>query len=359
GSLPSYWLSRLGSHKINIQTLPLSLKNMKPNLRELFKTVQRLRAFDVVLVHHHVDPFLMWLISKTLSHKAVWYSGEPLRAIWENYVSGQSYKINKKIVLNTVEKLYGTPFTVPLRLFYTPIVYIMRALDLDSVRSLKMVIANSHFTKKVITHLYNTKNVHVVYPGVEHDFLPKKKPSKPSKSKLILSVGAIIPMKNHMRLIDALKIVQKRHPNISAVIVGEGLLRENLLRASSDLRNFHILAKVTDNELMKLYSSSRFLVHVAIAEPFGLTPLEAALHGRPSIVSRIGGTGETVIHNKTGLLVDPYDIHEIAEAIEALLQDDELVNEMGLEARRRVLSNFTIERSAKLLLDTLEKAGKG
>ncbi|MEM1658470.1 MAG: glycosyltransferase family 4 protein [Candidatus Jordarchaeales archaeon] len=353
GLLPSYWLSRLESHKINIQTLPLLFKNMKPNLHKSYKTIQRLKAFDIVLIHHHVDPSLLWFISKTLDHKAVWYSGEPLRAIWEDYVSGQSYDINKETVLSTCETLYGASFRVLLELFYKPIVYMARTLDLNSIHSFKMVIANSYFTKRVITRLYGAKNVHVVYPGIEYNFFHEKEQIEPGKSKLILSVGAIIPIKNHLRLIEALKIVQKNHPDIRAVIVGDGPLKRNLLSASSGLKNFHILTKVTDDELMKLYSCSRFLVHVAIAEPFGLTPLEAALHGRPSIVSCIGGTSESIIHNKTGLLVDPYNVHEIAEAMEILLQDDELVNEMGLAARRRVLSNFTIEQSAKLLLDTL------
>jgi len=65
-----------------------------------------------------------------------------------------------------------------------------------------------------------------------------------------------------------------------------------------------------------------------------LVPVEAALFGKPSIVSDLGGTRETVIDGETGLRVDPYDPEQIADAMKCLIGDEGLTREMGKRARK-------------------------
>ncbi len=87
-------------------------------------------------------------------------------------------------------------------------------------------------------------------------------------------------------------------------------------------------------------------------EPFGLVNIEAMSTGLPVISTQVGGIPEIVVNGKTGFLVPPNDTHALVEAIETLLDDDQLRITMGREGRRRVERSFTwknhIEKLIKL-----------
>jgi alpha-1,3/alpha-1,6-mannosyltransferase len=96
-------------------------------------------------------------------------------------------------------------------------------------------------------------------------------------------------------------------------------------------------------------------LHPAIYEPFGLTPIEAALFSKPSIVTNRGGPCETVRDGETGFVTDPMERKNISKLMHLLLFDDELRLEMGRKARDFVQERFSIERSTKDLLGIIEQ----
>jgi len=81
-------------------------------------------------------------------------------------------------------------------------------------------------------------------------------------------------------------------------------------------------------------------VSTAIAEPFGLTYLEAMAVGKPIVAVRSGGTPEVVPHGTCGLLVQSGDINEMTEAIARLLNDPPLRARFAVNGQRRVRSCF-------------------
>ena len=78
----------------------------------------------------------------------------------------------------------------------------------------------------------------------------------------------------------------------------------------------------------------------ADVEGFGIVFLEAALCGKPSVGSRSGGIPEAIEHGKTGILVDPENVDEIARELIRLLKDNDLRIKMGEAAKERVLKHF-------------------
>jgi glycosyltransferase involved in cell wall biosynthesis len=96
-------------------------------------------------------------------------------------------------------------------------------------------------------------------------------------------------------------------------------------------------------------------LHPAIYEPFGLTPLEAALFSKPSIVTNRGGPCETVLDGETGFVTDPLERGNISKLMHLLLFDDELRLNMGRRARNFVRDRFSIEKSSKDLLAVVEQ----
>jgi glycosyltransferase involved in cell wall biosynthesis len=80
------------------------------------------------------------------------------------------------------------------------------------------------------------------------------------------------------------------------------------------------------------------LVPSTWAEPFGIVALEAMYMGKPLIAARSGGLTDIVAENETGLFVPPGDIQALRAAIQALLDDPALREQMGVQARQRVKS---------------------
>src|SRR5438552_17913887 len=108
-------------------------------------------------------------------------------------------------------------------------------------------------------------------------------------------------------------------------IVGDGQERSNLKDQAQKLgveTEFDPL--VTGETLCRLYEGSLFVVVPSLSEPFGMTALEAALAGKPSIVTDLGGTKEFVLDQQTGFVVNPRRTEGLVSAMETLLYDKDL-----------------------------------
>jgi len=358
GPIPEDWRKRASS-ETQMRPLPLGLPKSARNIREIKETIDMLRSFDIVLVSHVICPFLAYYLSKNLKSKLVWYCGEPLRALWEDYISGTSYKSLKCTVKPTSNAFYGKTYSSIFlsETLYNLSIKTLRTLDTKTAMSYQKIIANSYFTKETINRVYNLdQNVSVVHPGIEPKHCIHVNIQEPRLHNYILAVGALIPMKNHINLLKAFSYLPSQYRStLKLLIIGHGPLKpliQSTIRKMG-LRNVIIKANVEENELLGYYKGCRFVAHLALYEPFGLVPLEAADFGKTSLVSSIGGTSEFVINGKTGMLVNPLDPEAIANTMMYLIENDGVAHEMGLRARRMVLRRFTIERSSQKIAEIL------
>lgn len=139
----------------------------------------------------------------------------------------------------------------------------------------------------------------------------------------ILCVSRLLPYKNVDRVVDAFA----KLPAERLVVAGTGPCAARL--GSIAGRNVKLLGEVDDGALRWLYSECRGLV-AASYEDFGLTPLEAAVHGKPSAVLRWGGFLDTIREGKTGVFFDEPEPAKIADAVRELLKiqwDQALITE--------------------------------
>ena len=114
-----------------------------------------------------------------------------------------------------------------------------------------------------------------------------------------LVVSRLLPYKNVDVVVDAVRGTDHR-----LVVVGAGPGRDALLATMP--ANVRLLSDLTDAQLRWVYAHSRLLVAPSI-EDYGLSPLEAAVFGRPSLTLRAGGYLDTVREGVTGLHVDAPD----------------------------------------------------
>jgi glycosyltransferase involved in cell wall biosynthesis len=86
---------------------------------------------------------------------------------------------------------------------------------------------------------------------------------------------------------------------------------------------------------------------VSAYEAFGLVLAEAMLHKVPVIATKVGGMQYIVDNDKTGFLVEKYDIDAIENKLELLCLDDNLRKEMGENGFKKALIHYTEERYVK------------
>jgi phosphatidylinositol alpha-1,6-mannosyltransferase len=120
---------------------------------------------------------------------------------------------------------------------------------------------------------------------------------------------------------------------------------------------------IPDSQLPEVYASSDIYVmasrqipdRVDLVEGFGISFLEASASGIPVVAGRSGGVADAVRDGETGLLVDPDDPEEIAQAIKMLLTDTELAHQLGKCGRIWTETHMNWEQWAERLLEAVKK----
>ena len=126
-----------------------------------------------------------------------------------------------------------------------------------------------------------------------------------------LCISRLLPYKNVGAVIEA----YANEPHRRLVVVGRGPMGAELRAAAPD--NVRLMEDITDGEIAWLYRQSRALIAIS-HEDFGLTPLEAASFGKPSIVLRWGGYMETMVEHVTALFVEEPSAAHLRDALAQL-----------------------------------------
>jgi len=172
------------------------------------------------------------------------------------------------------------------------------------------------------------------------------------RGRFILYAGNIKPHKNLERLVTAFGILKQTpgHEDVKLLIIGDevntyGGLRRSVEAAGvrQDVRFFGF---VPERTLAALYRLADAFAFPSLYEGFGLPPLEAMACGTPVVTSRISSLPEVV--GDAALLVDPYDVEDIAAGLERVLGDEALRATLIARGRLRV-KDFSWERSVSAI----------
>lgn len=195
-------------------------------------------------------------------------------------------------------------------------------------------IAVSQSTKKDAIRFWGLQadRVTVIYNG---PFVAPKAPREDFGSKQILIVSDISPRKNHIRLIRAFERAQElSQSRLELVVAGQTRTvipeLEHMLRDVSRRREnvrITMMGYVPDSEVLSLYAKADVFVYPSLYEGFGLPVLEAMACGCPVITSNVSSLPEVV--GDAALLVDPYNVEALAQAMLTVLEDDDLKREMS------------------------------
>ncbi len=349
----SGWRKRLANEPI--RSIPSGIPRSPHRFKHLLDFIGELKDFDRIIIHHHVEPFLAFYLSKLLGPRIIWYSGSVFELPWEETITGVDYRHISPTVKRTGREFYGKVISNLLlsNQLYGFTTATARKMDIETVRGFGKVLANSFFLSKFLFRAYGLKETPgVVYPGPDPLLEELASQNHVMEQDYMLAVGSLIPLKNVESMVRAAVDVKSS----KIVLVGDGQEMSRLKDLAAKLDVPIEFRGTLDEEadLARVYGECKFLVHLSLYEPFGLTPVEAGLFSKPSIVTNHGGPPEVIVDGVTGYIVDPRDHRFIGSKMNKLLDDGSLRREMGQRARENIVRKFTLERSTSRLLEEVE-----
>ncbi len=223
------------------------------------------------------------------------------------------------------------------------------------------IITVSNFSKKDIIEQYaiNPQKIVVAYNGGNDDFKPvsdlkanQVRQQYTNGQDYFVYVGALHARKNINRLFKAFEMFKKRSKsNAKLVVVGEKMwkLQDVALTEHSDII---FTGRLHINSLVDVVASAKSLVLVSYFEGFGIPLVEAMRCGVPVITSNVTSMPE--VCGDAGLLVDPFDVKAISQAIERLDTDEKLRKELSQKALDRA-KLFSWQKTSEIIWNEIIK----
>jgi phosphatidylinositol alpha-1,6-mannosyltransferase len=219
------------------------------------------------------------------------------------------------------------------------------------LNSVEKVIANSNYTKNLAISLgVEQSKIIVINPGVE----PAKKLNEKSLEKVesllkiktprLITVSRLDKRKNHEKIIMALRNLKQKYPDIVYICIGYGDEEENIKQLVKELNltsQVMFFKDISDDLKNALIAKSNIFVmpsviHKTSVEGFGISYIEAAQYGLPSLGGKDGGAEDAIEHNKTGLICDGNNLDEIYSSLDLMINEKKYF-ELGRNAKN--LSN--------------------
>jgi glycosyltransferase involved in cell wall biosynthesis len=177
---------------------------------------------------------------------------------------------------------------------------------------------------------------------------------------VLLTVAHLVQRKGHEAILHALAAMRDCGTDVQYLVVGkgpaEGALKELVI--SLDLSNaVRFCGYVPDADLPAYYGAADLHVMPSLCdgdvEGFGISFIEAAACGTPSIGSDSGGIPDAIVENVTGCLVPPGDAKALANCIQSLLADPASLVSLRRSARQTAIEQFSSSVFAERLTSIL------
>ena len=268
---------------------------------------------------------------------------------------------------NTVVTIHGLEFKYFPESYSLKERIILEFNTLLAVKFSKKIIVPSENTKNDLIKLYKVKSekIIVIHHGTSNVKFHVSSIKPQDKNILnILFVGRLEKRKNLVNLVEAFNIFKNKkrldNENCKLILVGkEGFGFEKIkLAINQSLYKKDIIVKgyVSEVEKEDIFQKASILVLVSFYEGFGLPILEAMSHRVPVICSQMSSLPE--IAGEAGLLVNPNDIEEIAEAFKKIICNQDIKNDM-IEKGLENVKKFSWKKCAKETMDVLHHIGNG
>ncbi len=338
---------------------------------ELLKFVRRDKVKVLRLPVHSKNPLIIFVNSIIIFFILLLYNIDIVHArsrapawscLWACFFSRKKF----------VTTFHGTyNFSNKLKFFYNSVM----------VRS-KLIIAGSNFIFSHISENYQKylnpqkKKMMVIFRGINLEYFNTRNTSIKKvneltkiwnidkKNFIILLPGRLTKWKGQVMFIEALSLLVDNHNknNFHAVILGSNQGRDVYSKKLSLLvERYRLGKKITFikscKEMPIAYELSDLVISSSIEpEAFGRVAVEAQAMNKPIIASNLGGSMETVLKGKSGLLYNSKDPKELASNINRLMETDKIsLRLMGEQGRKNVERKFNVDQMCQTTFTEYKK----
>jgi len=231
--------------------------------------------------------------------------------------------------------------------------YVRRRSELAARASLFLAV--SQFVKgRLIAQGFPEDRIVVHYIGVDTDSFQSS--AAREREPVVLFVARLVEQKGCEHLIRAMELVQRAHPEVELVVIGEGPQRKSLeAKAAACLTRYRFLGVQPPEEVRSWMRRARVFCVPSITmdsgaeEGFGIVFAEAQAAELPVVSYASGGIPEAVGHGETGFLAPEGDWQGLAAHLQTLLGSVALERSFGVAGRDRVMARFDLRSQTAML----------
>ena len=225
------------------------------------------------------------------------------------------------------------------------------------IEQTSLFLTHSDFLReKLIERGFPADRIETHYVGVEAATeapLPLEE-----REPVIFFAARLVEKKGLSFLIEAMRRVQKQHPECELVVAGSGPLAEAMKqRANAYLTKVRFIGWQTPAQIADWMRRVRIFCMPSVAaangdsEGFGMVFIEAQRVGTPVVSFAHGGIPEAVAHERSGLLAPEHDVNTLAQYLLRLYEDEALWRQYSQAAYDRTLNDFNLKTLAHRLED--------
>ncbi len=293
----------------------------------LFKTREFIKKYDIVIFSGNNCLTASFNLSKKIPK--IYYCHTPVRYVYDLLP-----------LRRAEEKSFIKRF-----LYYDLGKWMIRFVYRLGLSRMDRVVSNSKNVQNRLKKFCNTDS-EVIYPPIDvHKF------KWLGQGDYYLSFARLDPLK---RVGDIVRAFQKM-PDKKLIISSGGVDLDKIKKMAKGYHNISVLGWVEDSKLVELVGNAIACIYIPIDEDAGMTQIESMSAGKPCIVVNDGGLPESVIDNKTGIIIPKdYEIVDIIKAVEKLTPEkavdmkDDCVNraedfskEIFIEKIKSVVENYS------------------
>lgn len=273
--------------------------------------------------------------------------------LWSPANSGPVIVSNQIVTIHDLTPLEHPEWFVPAYSLLYRFLFPMLA------RRAKCVMTPSDFVKQKVMRRFSLSadRVIAIHEGVDAEkfrrvdsALIRARYQLPEE--FVLFIGSLQPRKNLSTLFNAWSLIKDEFKETVLVVVGAAGRVFQHVELPPEMERVMFLGYIPDDDLPALYSDAAVYVLPSIEEGFGLTMLEAMSCGTPVIASNGGALPE--VADDAAMLVDPFSVSQIAEALRQLLSEESLRSEFSMRGLERA-SRFTWAKSSKEIWDVFSR----
>ena len=299
------------------------------------------------------------------------FSPKLLRPFIKKYLIDKVYKDNDVIICDSWKSINAVPSRIK-KIFV--LAHGQEFLSTNkkfglikkSLDRANCIICSSNYTENLIREFKVTDTKKIVIPPTYSIEIPTKSRTKLKKKSKLVSLLTISRLEERKGIIPVLKSLSELNKNKFLKpflwnICGEGPQTNEIKKCIKSFglsEQVKLIGKISRHDKFDFIQNCDLFVMPSYKvknsiEGFGISYIEAAAYGIPSIAGIEGGVVDAVANSRTGWCIDPLSLKELADTLKDAINNEKKREEYGLQAQKQFVDYFSGEKVFRKLMDTI------